>query len=180
MTLSALALAVILSAIAGAPALARVPPEDLARDVAGVVESEGGIPELGRRATVRMLLAISFHESGWRTDVDSGAKRGQGIDLCLMQVRPVNGFVDQWTIAELLADRRRCIAIGLKRARRSIAKCRTHEGAAVPLIDRLAAYASGSCGRARAVSREFFALERKWRGIKPAALPAAAGKEAGT
>lgn len=170
MTLCALALAIALAVVAGAPEATRVDAGELAADVAAVVEAEGAIPELGARGTARLLLAISWHESGWRSDVDSGAVRGQGIDVCVMQLRPVAGMLEAWTVDEVLADRRRCFTVGLRRARRSIAACRVVDGAKTRLEDRLAAYASGSCKVARGVSREFFALERRFRSFTPAAI----------
>jgi len=100
----------------------------------------------GNARTAALLLAVSFHESGWRRDVDLGRgklARGSGRDSCLMQVR-----VTTDEHRALTADRRRCFRLGLERLQRSLNACRH-----LPRLDRLAAYASGACDRGRLESR---------------------------
>lgn len=101
----------------------------------------------GRAMTAGLLVAIAVHESGLRLDVDQGATRGGGQDVCLLQLRSPRH--------DVATDRRACFREGLRLARQSFAACR-----ALERRDRLAAYASGSCAAGRRESR---AILDSWR-----------------
>ena len=112
----------------------------------------------GTDGEAAMLLAIAYHESGLRADVDAGTTRGGGLDVCLLQIRASKLEAD-----ELARDRRACLRKGLRLARGSIRACAKN-----PREEQLAAYASGSCTRGAKESRAFYALTRRVLGYKPA------------
>ncbi len=121
--------------------------QEIAQAIADVVEEGrplfGGTE--GRRGTAATVLAVAFMESGFRRDVDLGLgkhARGGGLDTCAMQIRMGRGATtaEGWTTEELLGDRRKCFAAGLRLIRQSYVAC---SGNAPE--HRLAAYASGTC-----------------------------------
>lgn len=127
---------------------------EIAADIETVVAAE---PPMfsgahGRELTGLLVLAIAVHESGLRLDVDTGATRGGGKDVCLMQLR---GFRP--------TDRRDCLREGLRLARKSFAAC-----AGKPLRERLAAYASGSCTSGLVESRSMIDAWGRWSARWPA------------
>ncbi len=122
----------------------------------------------GRARTAALLLAISYHESGFAKDVDIGpcyrGKNGQsarcdsGISACMMQIHIGNGqTVEGWTKKDLFADRKKCFAAGLRLIRKSFSACRK-----LPMKHRLNAYASGSCSKGQAGSERLMALADKF------------------
>lgn len=111
----------------------------------------------GTEGEAAMLVAIAYHESGLRADVDAGATRGGGVDVCLLQIRTGKADAD-----ELARDRRACFRRGLMLARKSLRAC-----AANPEPERLSAYASGACGRGQKESRAFHALTKRVLGYRP-------------
>lgn len=142
----------------------------------------------GRSATVAVLVSITYHESaGWRRDVDLGLARvrlaamgwnDHGRAWCLGQVElglkaTPTGMVsaertlEGWSGEDLLADRSKCIRATLHIASRSFQTCR-----ALPLSDRLAMYAGGSCEGEDALekSRRRMQLARKHAPTIAAAL----------
>lgn len=126
----------------------------IAEAVAAVVAEEpplfGG--RLGRERTAALLVAIAVHESGLRLDVDNGTTRGEGRDVCLLQIRARS----REEADEIAHDRRACLRLGLSFARRSMIAC-----AASPLNERLGAYASGSCSRGLLESRAMMQSARR-------------------
>lgn len=91
-----------------------------------------------------LLVAIAYHESGFRLDVDSLATRGDGGRACGL-----------WQLQAACGTRREQAAEALRKARQSMRACRAR-----PFRDRLAAYASGSCDRGIPESR---ALVDSWQ-----------------
>ena len=98
----------------------------------------------GRASTTALLLAVAFHESGFRRDVDLGLgklARGSGTDSCLMQIRVGAGRTPQgWSHANLVQDRRKCFLAGLALIRKSFAACHR-----LSIRDWLSAYTRGRC-----------------------------------
>ena len=108
----------------------------IARDIA----AEGATTE-----GAALLLAVTWHESGWAHDVDTGrCYRGPGWEgrcdsgraVCIAQLQV--GRRDQ---EKARTDRRTCLRLGLQGIRRSLATCRT----SAPM-HRFAGL-SGSCSR---------------------------------
>jgi len=121
-------------------------PEQRQERYAGIARAA---VKVGRdRKTIGMLLALSFHESGWARDVDlgpcyrgrdgKGARCDSGRAACLMQVR--TDVHHRVSAADLFADREKCFAEGLRIARGSIAQC-----SRIGIDHALDAYAGGSC-----------------------------------
>jgi hypothetical protein len=117
----------------------------IAEDLDEVIASEPPLPGLSRAQTAALLVAIAVHESGLRLDVDQGLIRGEGQDLCLMQIRSYD---------EALLDRKTCFRRGLAMARASWNACPGGER------ERLRVYASGTC---IAGSKESHAFIDSWR-----------------
>ena len=144
----------------------------IAHAVAAVSEDPNtSLPFAGPSAVARsaaLVLAVSFFESGWRRDVDLGVgklARGSGVDSCLLQLRVGSGVTAEgWTHDDLTSDREKCVRAGLAKMRRSLATCR-----ALPVAERLSAYAAGNCDsdRGRADSRKKFAVLDRWIGASP-------------
>lgn len=103
----------------------------------------------GNDTEAAMMVAIAYHESGLRADVDDGRVRGGGRDTCIMQVRPRNPKEAD----ELATDRKACFRRGLALVRNSLRVCRKNKRE-----ERFAAYASGSCDRGLAESRGIAAI----------------------
>jgi hypothetical protein len=97
-----------------------------------------------RSQSLAVLLAVAYHESGFRRDVDLGLgplARGSGSDSCLMQIRVGRAATSEgWSHADLVADRTKCFRAGFRLLRRSIGACRH-----LPPLDWLSAYARGRC-----------------------------------
>jgi hypothetical protein len=121
---------------------------EIATDLAAVTFDEAEAPlfsgESGRAETALLLASIAAHESTFRKEVDDGRVRGDsGRSWCFMQLHVGGGKTfDGWTGQDLVADRRKCFRAGLHIARWSFHSC-----TGVPLIEKLSAYASGSCGK---------------------------------
>lgn len=121
---------------------------EIASDLAAVTFDESEVPLFagasGRSQTALLLASVAAHESTFRKDVEDGRARGDsGSSWCFMQLHVGAGkTVDGWTGKELAADRKKCFRAGLHNARESFRMCN-----AQPLIEKLGAYASGSCGK---------------------------------
>lgn len=127
----------------------------------------------GRLRTLALVASIAYHESGFRRDVDLGLGRARlgksgwndhGRSWCMMQVHlgkrtlglPDGTTVETsaamtqqgWSGLELLQDREKCFTAGLEVIRLSLGSC-----AKLPEVDRLSAYASGTCDRGASYSR---------------------------
>jgi hypothetical protein len=121
---------------------------EIARAAAGVAFDPREPPAVAgpraRSRTLAIMLAVAYHESGFRRDVDLGLgplARGSGTDSCLMQIRVGRGVtVDGYSHADLIADRGKCFRAGLHLLRRSIGACRH-----LAPLDWLSAYARGRC-----------------------------------
>lgn len=92
----------------------------IAADIAHV--SGGDVVDAAR------LIGASFHESGWMRDVDGReCHRGPGYEsrcdagraTCIVQIH-----VTQKQRADVLADRRLCLSMGLAHIKRSLATCK--------------------------------------------------------
>jgi hypothetical protein len=121
---------------------------EIARTVVNVVYEPTTQPlfrgAYGRASTAALLLAVAFHESGFRRDVDLGIgklARGSGTDSCLMQIRVGSGRTPQgWSHTDLVQDRQKCFLAGLALIRRSFAACHR-----LSVRDWLSAYTRGRC-----------------------------------
>jgi hypothetical protein len=127
---------------------ARARYESIASDMASVVVEDGVHPLFdgpsGRAQTALVALSVASFESYFRRDVDTGVRTGdQGNSYCLMQIKVGEGVTSEgWSGPDLTADRKKCFRAGLRLMRGSFLSCR-----ALPVIDRLSAYAIGSCVR---------------------------------
>lgn len=121
------------------------------RSIAADIAAEGR-----DRDGAALLIAVTWHESGWAHDVDTGrCYRGPGWEgrcdagraVCIAQIQA--GRRDR---EEARTDRRTCLRMGLAGVRRSLATCRTstpqHRFAGL----------SGSCARGLAGSRRIHAI----------------------
>lgn len=124
----------------------------IADDIAAVVEEP---------RVAMLVLATAWHESGFWRSVDTGKLRGSnGRDACLMQIHfehASSHTAEGWTADDLIADRRKCIAVGLRILRASLAAC-----GALPRPLWMSAYASGRCDRGHRESREIMAIDTRW------------------
>lgn len=120
----------------------------IAEDIAAVIDE---IRPPQPESLALTTLAIAIHESGLRAEVDDGRVRGNGTDVCLMQIRTNKRRAD-----ELAADRRECLRVGMRIARGSLSACSSS-----PWVDRLAAYASGRCDAGREASREIMGIRAR-------------------
>jgi len=145
--------------------------KSIAEDVVEVVYDPSVKPlfrgDNGRSRTVSVILSIMLHESGFMKNVDYGvgkyARGDKGNSWCLMQINVGSGRTLKWNTAhdrlprwgddpadisdgytgqELVDDRKKCIAEGLKVLRVSFSSC---NGMGLPLDQRLRVYASGKC-----------------------------------
>lgn len=110
----------------------------------------------GDRDGAALLLAVTWHESGWAHDVDTGrCWRGPGWEsrcdagraVCIAQIQAPRRERER-----ARTDRRACLRMGLAAIRRSLATCRT---SAPP--HRFAGL-SGSCSRGLAGSRRIHSI----------------------
>lgn len=140
---------------------------EIASDLAAVTFDEEEAPLFGgasgRAETALLLASIAAHESTFRKDVDDGRVRGDsGRSWCLMQLHIGGGKTfDGWTGQDLIADRRKCFRAGLHIARWSFHTCTE-----LPLVEKLSAYASGSCGKS-AESRQMITRAMAYFKRKP-------------
>jgi hypothetical protein len=116
----------------------------------------------GRARTAALVLAVSYLESGWRKDVDLGqgkhARGDDGNSWCMMQMHVGRGTtLEGWTGPDLVASREKCFRAGLHALRRSQRACRSR-----PIEEMLNAYASGTCTRGAAESRQRVGLAMRW------------------
>jgi hypothetical protein len=138
--------------------------ESIAMDMATVVQEEG-VHSLfqgpsGRTQTALVALAVASFESNFRRDVDTGVRTGdQGSSWCLMQVKVVDGRTTQegYRGVDLTTDRKKCFRVGLRLMRGSFLSCRT-----LPVLDRLSAYAIGSCVRDQRESQLRVGRAKAW------------------
>lgn len=138
----------------------------VAEDIAQVAESEAPLPfgSAPRANSAALLVAVASLESDFAIDVDKGpcstrikGRCDGGASACILQIHVGAGKTHQgWTREELFADRRKCLRAGLALMRRSMNAC-----ASAPLLDRLAAYASGLCELGRVRSRDRMSLEQQ-------------------
>ncbi len=138
---------------------------------------------IARAKTLAVMLGIMEAESGFRKDVDKGrgmdSKGDNGESWCLMQIRlstigrdgktgvriglKGDGFEYVYDKSlgyggeDMVEDRRVCIRVGLHMARVSFRNCR-----ALPVDERLSAYASGNCEDGKAKSRYRMGLAIRW------------------
>jgi hypothetical protein len=110
----------------------------VAADLAAVATSEP-IATLGPYRTAMALATVAYLESGLSPTVDDGSHRGdQGRSVCILQIMVGAGRTPEgWTSADLLDDRRKCVAAGLRLLRASWG---CGHGA-----ERWTSYASGTC-----------------------------------
>lgn len=110
-----------------------------------------------------LLLAVSFHESGWAADVDAGrcyrgpgweARCDSGRAVCLVQLQ-----LPRREREKARTDRRTCLSMGLAAIRRSLSTC-----ASSTPPHRFAGL-SGSCSRGLAGSRRIHAIRRRVDGL---------------
>lgn len=148
--------------------------ESIARDAASVAFDESEEPLFsgsdGRAQTALLMLAVASYESSYLQAVDEGSRRGDhGSSYCLMQVHVGNGMTPEgWTGKQLVEDRQLCFRAALHILHHSFTMCR-----ALPIEDRLSAYASGHCYESSRVSRSRIGRARSWWAshAKPAELP---------
>lgn len=160
--------------------------ESIAKDLTSVVFDPQEAPVYsgpkGRIQTVALMESIALFESGFRKDVDQGVgpkSRGDhGRSVCLMQIQvgegktpdynivkgrialpsdPANEVISGYTSQELLADRSKCFRTALHFIRQSFTAC-----SSLPVANRLAVYASGSCDRGYDQSQQRILTGQKW------------------
>jgi hypothetical protein len=138
--------------------------ESIARDVVSVAFDESEAPLFdgpdGRTQTALLMLSVASYESGYRKKVDDGRRLGDhGRSYCLMQIRVGQGATREgWSGHELIDDRQRCFRAALHMLRASFSACR-----ALPMEDRLTAYATGHCFADAMISRSRVGRARAWR-----------------
>ncbi len=131
----------------------------IAADIANVANAPDEEPLFegadGRARTAILLAAFADAESGgYRKDIDSSTRRGDGGTVCLMQVKVLGGHTEEgWTSKEIIADRTLCVRVALHRLRDSMAACHKLTGG-----DRFGMYTHGKC-----VPKNHVAGYRVWR-----------------
>jgi hypothetical protein len=136
-------------------AAALVRYESIAEDIAAEVHASPIYDGArGEAASAALVAAVAIHESGLRLDVDEGITRGDGLDVCILQLRGAPLAV--------LTDRRACIREGIRRLKRSLRACRSR-----PPRDRLGVYTSGSCSRGLKESRAMMDLAQRLLAAHP-------------
>jgi len=120
-----------------------------------------------REQTLVHVLAVASHESyGWCRAVDEGTRTGdRGASVCSMGIMTSGGFAEGFARAHLIAEPSVCYLVGLHRMQSSFRLCNSPTG-------RLAAYASGSCGRGTRESRDMMIVAWRWWGRVEAAWKA--------
>ena len=153
----------------------------IAKDIAEVAMDPGEAPVFdgphARERTAALLLAIAWHESGWRRDVDLGLgpfARGTGRYHCIMQVAVDRGkHASGWSGKQLVEDRERCVRAALDILQRARGACRPQGPDAWMRL-----YVSGQCTRGRKAADERLGTARRWLSLYPLPGPAA-GKGGG-
>ena len=127
---------------------------DVAADVATVVQDEparllpfGGAAAARERA-VRLLVAVAWHETGLRPDIDRCERFGDGgRSVGLWQIHQSSGWGGYSTRSELCGDRRAQVRAASRALAFGVARCGgTVAGAAT-------AYNAGRCGEPGAYAR---------------------------
>jgi hypothetical protein len=142
---------------------ARVRYESIASDLAAVVNEDEVAPLFegpsGRTQTALVALSVASFESYFRRDVDAGERTGdQGNSWCLLQIKIGEGRTREgWSGVDLTQDRKKCFRAGLRMMRGSFLSCR-----ALPVLDRLSAYAIGSCNAEQRESRLRMQRAKAW------------------
>lgn len=118
-----------------APEAATSRYEEIAKDIADVVQQDGPVEGLGEAKTALLMASIAYFESAYSKDVDTCKRRGDnGQAVTLWQLHQVN--------AERACKERAYAAhVALVRVKQSFAMC-----AKAPVLDRLSVYASGRSG----------------------------------
>lgn len=122
----------------------------IAEDMASAIQNSEPLftGEDAELKTAALVSSIAFMESGFRKSVDQGNLRGDnGRSWCLMQINLGNGRVKigdetmrSWRGRDLVADRKKCFAVGIETLRLSMSRCTyLPEGGA------LSVYTSGQC-----------------------------------
>jgi hypothetical protein len=120
------------------------------------------VGKLGRERTAALMLALSYHESRWRRDVDLGLGT-HGRYHCLMQVAVDRGRTpDGWTGKDLVASRERCFRAGLHILSRAQGSCKAQGPDAW-----LRLYTSGRCDRGRLPAEQRLVTLRSWLAAYP-------------
>lgn len=131
------------------------------RSIASAIASVALDPEeppvfRGRLGTAALLLSVSYFESAWRKDVDTGigkfARGDSGQSCTIFQLN--RGFV---ACVPLLADRELAAREALHVLRQSAAACRSLGPDAA-----LNVYASGSCEAGQEAGRKRIEKARRW------------------
>jgi hypothetical protein len=137
--------------------------DSIARDAAAVALDDSEEPlfagEDARVQTAVFLLAIASFESHYRLSVDEGIRRGdRGDSYCLMQIRVGTGTTREgWTGRQLVTDRKMCFRAALHILHGSFNVCH-----ALPIEDRMSAYATGRCLPNSDISRSRMGRARAW------------------
>jgi hypothetical protein len=121
--------------------------------------------EEGRAKTAALLLALSYHESSWRRDVDYGLgnhAHGGGRYHCVLQVAVDGTTLEGWNERDLVESRELCVRAALHILQRSRGGCREHGPDAW-----LRLYASGDCTRGRHAIRKRLDTFRTWLAEHP-------------
>ncbi len=120
--------------------------EAIAQDAVMVAFDEAEAPlfpgPTGRTETALLMLSVASFESSFKRSVDEGTRLGDhGRSFCLMQIRVSDGATAEgWRGRDLVRDRTKCFRAGLHILRGSFNACRD-----LPVLDRMSAYATGSC-----------------------------------
>lgn len=133
--------------------------EAIALAIATVAEDPTEAPIVGSpEESALVLVAIAKHESSFRADVESGAKRSRMGACGLYQALPRAGRTPEgWTCDDLVADREKAARAAFHRARSSWRSCGRKDPRRA-----LAAYASGSCKKGLKESRAMVMSARRW------------------
>jgi hypothetical protein len=137
--------------------------ESIAHDAVSVALEQTEAPLFdgpdGRAQTAVLMLSVASFESSFRKTVDDGVGRGDhGLSYCLMQIHVGDGVTREgWSGHQLVEDRKLCFRAALHILRASFTVCK-----ALPVDDRLSAYASGRCFSEATVSRSRIGRARRW------------------
>jgi hypothetical protein len=137
--------------------------ESIARDAAAVAFDPSEEPLFegsdGRTQTALFMLSIASFESNYLRTVDLGVGRGDhGASYCLMQIRVGTGTTREgWTGRQLVTDRKLCFRAALHILHGSFNVCH-----ALPVEDRMSAYATGRCIEGLDVARQRIGRARLW------------------
>ncbi len=138
----------------------------------------------GRTKTAVLLLAVSYFESAWRSDIDLGTTRGDGGKSCtIFQLNLGHGKSPEgWGCDELVLDREKAARAALGAIRRSSLACKREKGPEAVLF----AYVAGKCDgdaiatavfqgqmTVRQIAGKRITLARKWTREHPFAAFAA-------